>query len=176
MSINPILVLNKNWQYVNIEYYKKSIIKGYKDKALFLPDDDFCTYSFQEWITKFGDKKPKVILLKNYSKRVIKGIKPTRRNVILRDEYICQYTGKKLTKGEATVDHVIPLSLGGKNTWENLVCCDIKVNAYKANRTLEESNLKLIRRPFKPVWNPLFFVKKDTETYNSWKRFVKDTP
>lgn len=62
----------------------------------------------------------------------------------------CCYTGKKLSKKELTLDHILPVSRGGKNTWENLVTCHKDLNVWKGNRTPEECGLKLLTKPTRP--------------------------
>lgn len=75
----------------------------------------------------------------------------TKLNVFLRDNFTCQYTGRKLSKNELTLDHVIPVSRGGGTTWDNVVACDPDVNFKKANRTPQEAGLRLLRHPRKPT-------------------------
>lgn len=76
----------------------------------------------------------------------------TRFNVFLRDDFTCQYTGKKLPASQLTFDHVIPKSQGGKTTWENIVTASTEANLLKADKSLKESGLKLIKRPYKPSY------------------------
>ena len=96
---------------------------------------------------------PKVVVCKYYDKvPVRKLIFPTKRNIWARDNYICQYTGKRLEKSELSIDHVIPKSRGGKDSWENLVTCDRMLNSWKTDRTPEECEppLELLFSPTKP--------------------------
>jgi len=89
----------------------------------------------------------------------------------MRDNYTCQYTGKKLDNKNADMDHIIPKSKGGKTVWTNVVISDKKINRQKANKTLEESGLKLIKKPVKPKRNFLFsnYIEKLPP---SWKKFI----
>lgn len=90
---------------------------------------------------------PKIIILNtkfDIVKILYKGfVQPTKKHVLLRDSYKCAYCGKKAT----TLDHVIPASKGGQNTWENLVAACAKCNNYKADKLLSETNLKLRIKP-----------------------------
>jgi 5-methylcytosine-specific restriction endonuclease McrA len=72
-------------------------------------------------------------------------LRPTRANILLRDEETCQYCGKHMR--ELTLDHVLPRSRGGQSTWENLVACCHPCNNRKGNRTPEEANMPLVRTP-----------------------------
>jgi 5-methylcytosine-specific restriction endonuclease McrA len=75
---------------------------------------------------------------------------PTKQNIFKRDKYTCGYSGRKLQKNELSVDHILPISRGGGNTWENLITCAKEVNTFKDNRTPQECGLKLLWKPGKP--------------------------
>jgi hypothetical protein len=71
-------------------------------------------------------------------------LRPSRQMVFKRDRHMCQYCG---TRGELTLDHVMPQSRGGPDTWENLVSACVKCNQRKADRTPEEAGMKLSTVP-----------------------------
>ena len=75
----------------------------------------------------------------------------TRQNVFERDHGKCMYCGCAVTRNKFTFDHVIPKSRGGKTIWQNIVCCCLKCNSKKDNKTPEEAGMKLIQKPFAPV-------------------------
>ena len=95
-------------------------------------------------------KIPSVIVLKNVVKFMNQGLRPTRSNIIWRDHNKCQYCTCDFTTSELTLDHVVPRSRGGKNTWTNLVTCCKKCNQAKRDRTPEEAGMELLRKPLKP--------------------------
>ena len=95
-------------------------------------------------------KIPSVIVLKNVVKFMNQGLRPTRSNIIWRDHNKCQYCTCDFTTSELTLDHVVPRSRGGKNTWTNLVACCRKCNQAKRDRTPEEAGMELLRKPLKP--------------------------
>lgn len=95
-------------------------------------------------------KIPSVIVLKNVVKFMNQGLRPTRSNIIWRDHNKCQYCTCDFTTSELTLDHVVPRSRGGKNTWTNLVACCKKCNQAKRDRTPEEAGMELLRKPLKP--------------------------
>lgn len=93
---------------------------------------------------------------------------PTKQNIWKRDKYECQYTGEKLTREDLSIDHCLPSSRGGGNTWTNLVTCKKSLNVWKSDRTPEECGLKLINRPFKPAGGLNFDFLRD-----EWKVFLE---
>ena len=95
-------------------------------------------------------KLPSVIVLKTVVKFISRGIKPSRNNILWRDKNQCQYCGVIESPREMTIDHVIPRSRGGENTWSNLVTCCKKCNQKKGNRTPKEANMSLLNKPIRP--------------------------
>jgi 5-methylcytosine-specific restriction endonuclease McrA len=71
----------------------------------------------------------------------------SRKNLLLRDRYTCQFCGRAFPAHELTLDHVIPRSRGGHTDWDNLVACCHKCNNLKGDRLPEEAGLKLLRPP-----------------------------
>jgi 5-methylcytosine-specific restriction endonuclease McrA len=74
----------------------------------------------------------------------------TRRGVLKRDNFSCQYCGRTQSSSDLTLDHVLPRSRGGKNTWENVVAACKPCNHRKGNRTPAEAHVRLLRQPFRP--------------------------
>jgi len=95
-------------------------------------------------------KLPSVIVLKTVVKFISRGVKPSRKNILWRDKSKCQYCGVIEAPKDMTIDHVIPRSRGGGNTWSNLVTCCKKCNQKKRDRTPEEANMCLLQMPIKP--------------------------
>lgn len=81
-------------------------------------------------------------------------VKFNRHNVWLRDKGTCQYCGKKQSLSEFTYDHVVPQSRGGETCWTNIVVACGPCNRRKANKTPEESKMRLICKPFRPTSVP----------------------
>src|SRR5256712_11797390 len=77
----------------------------------------------------------------------------SRKNILMRDRYTCQYCHRTLPSGELTLDHVAPRSRGGESAWENLVACCNPCNNRKGSRTPEEAGLDPARQP-RPVRPP----------------------
>ncbi len=75
---------------------------------------------------------------------------PTKAGIFRRDRGLCGYCGRPISMADASMDHVIPHSLGGLDTWDNLVNACRRCNQKKANRTPEQAGMPLRFRPFTP--------------------------
>jgi len=115
---------------------------------------------------------PKVIRLLGYDRLPAQHVKLNRRNLFARDRNRCQYCGNHFPTSELSIDHVIPRSQGGPDTWENLVCSCVKCNARKGGRTPDQARMKLVNLPKRPRRNPLISVRLGQDRYESWKAFL----
>ena len=99
---------------------------------------------------------PSVVRLTRYVRVVSRFgfVRCTRKNVLLRDSYQCQYCGVKKEARELNYDHVIPRVQGGKTVWDNIVASCYACNSTKRGRTPEQAGMKLLRAPVKPKWLP----------------------
>lgn len=183
-----VLVLNKNWQAINICTPADALSMMYANTATGLDirgKDDMVPLEWKNWVNlKCSDddcivqtiqghiKIPKIIILCRYDKVPKKRPKITRKGIWLRDKGICQYTGKKIKPNEGNIDHVIPKSRGGKTDWTNCVLAHKKVNAKKADRTPEEAGLKLIRQPYVPKELPVSFYLTNKYEITEWEMFL----
>lgn len=100
-------------------------------------------------------RAPTVIIQQNYNKIPVKRPKLSRRSIWERDGGVCQYTGRKLKPSEGNIDHVVPRDRGGRDTWENLVVAETKLNSAKGNKLNHEAGIKLIRVPKAPPSLPI---------------------
>lgn len=114
---------------------------------------------------------PEVIRLLDYNEIPDLEIRLTRRNLLLRDNFTCQYCGKKVSSSTFTIDHVLPKSRGGGGSWENFVVACFKCNVTKRDRTPEEAKLTLRTKPSKPKWYPLT-TRFAFKTPASWVKFL----
>lgn len=151
-----ILVLNADYQPVNMTSFKKGCKLVYKGKAevLTLDEDKNITSA------KLMEVRPKVIRLLQYIYLPYRKMSLTKQNIYKRDGYKCGYCG---SKEELTLDHIIPKSRGGGNTWENLVSCCAKCNSKKDNRTPSEAGMKLKLEPHAPTFKSLIGFTKETK-------------
>lgn len=111
---------------------------------------------------------PSVVRLVFFVKVPFKKIILSRKNILRRDGHRCQYCG---TSSNLTVDHMMPRSRGGEDTWENLVTACIKCNNKKGDRTPEESKLSLRNRPKRP--SHITFIKNFAgKVDDTWKPYL----
>jgi 5-methylcytosine-specific restriction endonuclease McrA len=186
-----VLVLNRNWQAVNIVGVRRAFGLLCQDHARVINTrtGDFAPMDAAEWIgysQANGPHKddevihtirmkiliPKVLLLRSFDRLPITEIKFNRENVFIRDNYTCQYSGKRCRAADLTLDHVIPQERGGKTSWENIVTCRRDINSLKANQLPHEAGLKLIRKPVQPKWRPFSAVAAASEIEREWQHFL----
>jgi 5-methylcytosine-specific restriction endonuclease McrA len=187
-----VMVLNRSWIPVRVETVKMSLSRIFAGAAYFIDEDDYRVYDWEKWLASFSVSRyeewpfsygyvsaarinirsPSVILLRDYNKIPRREIQLTKKNVLIRDRYRCQYTGKRISSKDATVDHIIPKSKGGKNSWTNVVACTKDVNVMKGDRTPEQAGIKLLQVPRKPVWDPVYSVVSTQRVRPGWKKFL----
>lgn len=108
-------------------------------------------------------RAPLVTIAVNFTKVPMHRPRFSTGNVHIRDDFTCAYTGEKLTRSTATIDHIQPRSRGGKDEWLNVVSCHRRINALKADRTPEEAGLKLLRKPIAPPAIPVSAAIKEAK-------------
>jgi 5-methylcytosine-specific restriction endonuclease McrA len=159
-----VLVLNQNYEPIAICNVKKAIILVYLGKAEIVEHLDI-----EVRAVSFSMPFPSVVRLQIYIYRPYTPIILSRKNILCRDRHTCQYCGKKNLP--LTVDHVIPKQFGGKHVWENLVCACIRCNNRKGNRTPEQVNMRLLKKPKKP--SHLFFLQFFIEKpHSNWRPYL----
>ena len=191
-----VLVLNKLFMAVHVISVRRAFILLCKELAevVSMEDGQYATYDFQSWrevseyrLNNFQFREedddwvrtattqiqvPRVIRLLDYEKIPRHTVKFNRRNIFARDNNQCQYCGKRFPTSELSLDHVVPRSQGGENSWENIVCACIDCNVRKGGRTPKQAHLSLIRKPEKPKRSPLLNLKLTSKKYQSWKTFL----
>mgnify|MGYP003668970964 CR=1 FL=1 len=115
---------------------------------------------------------PTVLVLARYDKVPRKRPKFSAKAIWDRDKGVCQYTGRKLRPSEGNIDHIIPVSRGGKSNWENCVLADKKVNSRKGSKLPEEAGLQLLRRPTAPREVPVSLLIKNSHQVHDWDLFL----
>lgn len=117
---------------------------------------------------------PAVIILHRVIKFRLYNLTPNRRNILLRDNNECQYCQHKFPPPELTIDHVIPKSRGGTNTWLNLVASCKSCNQKKGDKLLSDSAMKLSRKPYAPKYNILSSLLCDSRASDLWSDYLWD--
>ena len=149
MTNLPVLVLNQNYEPLNICRARRAIVLLYQGKAEMLEDGSGFIHSVSSIFSL-----PSVIRLAYMIKRPRPERKLTRLEIFNRDQYTCQYCGKETR--QLTLDHVIPRHRNGHHTWENIVSACIPCNRRKAGRTPEQAGMRLLHRPSPPRGSPRF--------------------
>jgi 5-methylcytosine-specific restriction endonuclease McrA len=111
---------------------------------------------------------PSVVRLKGYVRVPYRRVLLTRRNLLRRDGHACQYCG---ATDRLTMDHVVPKSRGGPDTWENLVAACVPCNNRKGSRTPDEAGMALRRRPFRPS-HVMYMRDFLGATEDAWKPYL----
>ena len=114
---------------------------------------------------------PAVIALKSIVKFRFTTVACNRQNIIWRDNNQCQYCANYFPVYKLTMDHVVPKSRGGKNTWNNLVAACKKCNQKKGSRTIKESGMIPLKKPIRPKANILRTVNKN-QISELWKNYL----
>ena len=117
---------------------------------------------------------PRIIRLLGYERFPEQHVKLNRRNLMARDRNRCQYCGHIFPTSELSLDHVMPRSQGGGDSWENLVCACVTCNARKGGRTPIQASMRLIRKPVRPKRHPLITIRLGHAKYESWKSFLDE--
>ena len=143
--------------------------------------------TWEEWITlpirpqdnavhtvRGAVRVPAVIVAVNFAKVPKKRPKLSAKTIRERDDNRCQYTGRVLRPEEGSLDHVLPRSRGGKDTWENLVWSSKAVNADKGDRLPHEAGLQLLRVPRAPKELPASAFIRNAHSVAEWKLFLNE--
>ncbi len=179
-----VLVLNNLYQAIQITSVRRAMCLLYKGQVKVV-DADFTTYDFENWsdlpVRRQDDRLqtprrpirvPRVVLLVHYDRLPRYDVRFTRKNIFYRDRNRCQYCGGRFRTRELNLDHVTPLSRGGRSTWENVVCCCVRCNMSKGNRLPGEAGMSLVRLPARPRWHPLARVRLSNRRYEIWRSFL----
>jgi 5-methylcytosine-specific restriction endonuclease McrA len=138
----PVLVLNASFEAINVCSMQRAIILTMKGLAS-------VEESYPDVLhTKYADfPMPSVIRLHKYRNVPRQSKALSRKNILMRDMFTCQYCEGVFSANDLTLDHIHPKSKGGGSTWENLVACCFKCNNKKGSHTPEEVGMKLLRKP-----------------------------
>ena len=161
-----VLVLNATHEPINVCTTRRAAVLILKEKADVLEHGDRSLHS--EHLTMH---KPMVIRLRTYVRlpRNVHRRKITRKAVLARDEWTCQYCGCR--KPGLTVDHVIPRSRGGKSVWENIVASCAPCNRRKGNRLPREVKMHPRINP-RPPGPTVFIMIAAPRIPRAWQQYL----
>lgn len=160
-----VLVLNASYEPLALCAARRALTLVVKERAIIKEDADIEIYR--------GLKLPLVIMLKDFIFVPKLNQVVSRRNILARDMNTCQYCEKKLPSSELTLDHIIPKSKGGRDTYENLCAACQNCNRKKADKTLEESGVILKRRPLPPtIHTSRILLRSMAHSETAWKKYL----
>jgi 5-methylcytosine-specific restriction endonuclease McrA len=143
MSLHRLcLVLNATYEPVTITTARRALTLLFKGAAVV---EAVSTHTIHT--AKLNIPIPDVIRLTRYRRVPRLNRSVSRKGIMLRDQFTCQFCGKKLPVGDLTLDHVLPRSRGGYSTWENLVAACYPCNNSKGDRTPQEAGMELLHQP-----------------------------
>lgn len=184
-----VLVLNKYWQAIHVKTPLEAISMMFANTAtaLYVENQDVMQpLSWSQWLelpfvqneryvhtVSLKIRIPKIIILSKFNKVPQKRPKLNKKNIWVRDNFTCQYTGKKLKKDEGNIDHVIPKSKGGRTDWNNLVLASKEVNQRKADNIPEKVGLELLKKPSVPPLANTTDLIVNSHNIAEWDIFLK---
>jgi hypothetical protein len=182
----PVLLVNRHFAPVCVTPVRRGMILLYGGAARAV-DEDGETHDFGQWrelpVRELDDglpiiggelRVPRVLHLQRYDRAPRVAVRLTRRNLMLRDQHQCQYCARRPSLRDLNVDHVIPRSRGGADSWENLVVSCRSCNLKKGRRTPDEAGMCLLRTPQKPRWSTAAHILLAArESYQEWQPFLK---
>ena len=174
MSFTQTLILNQHYRPHSIVDWKKAVTRMWEGKLEVLVQyDEVIARIDQHTLETFPKLKvalrqvvgtdvrsievkvPAVAVLRRKLGQTKSGVKFSKPNVCLRDDFRCQYCGDKLPMSQLNYDHVHPRSKGGQTVWENSVMSCYDCNDKKADLTLEQAGMTLLTVPVKPRVLPM---------------------
>ena len=188
-----VLVLNKAYVPVHVVSARRSIVLLYRELAevIHIEDGLYNNFDFETWLEyseflseskndlddwiqgiQFELMVPRVIRLYRYNRVPKQTLRFNRKNLFARDQNRCQYCDLEFPTHQLSFDHVMPKSRGGDTSWSNVVCCCLKCNSTKGNRTPHEADMQLIRKPTQPYFSPVLSLKLADPKYHIWRSFI----
>jgi 5-methylcytosine-specific restriction endonuclease McrA len=162
----PVLVLNANFEPINICSTRRAIGLILNEKATLVLNGRgeirTVTRTFP---------RPSIIRLGHMIKRPRQHVRLTKREILRRDDYTCQYCGQHAVY--LTIDHIIPRRLGGRHTWENLVAACPSCNHHKGGRTLDQAQMRLLHQPEEPPVSATYIFGRHLKQNQEWLPFVE---
>jgi 5-methylcytosine-specific restriction endonuclease McrA len=181
---SSVLVLNRSFLPIHVTSVRRAFALVYLEVARVV-NPEYETFDFEQWRrmrvesgasgvgTPSGQIPiPRVILLPGFDRVPKRHIRYSRTNIFARDKFTCQYCGERPHRSQLNLDHVIPRTLGGRTSWENVVCSCVDCNRRKGGRTPQQARLRLNRVPSKPRWTPMMNHIGSSVRYKEWRPFL----
>ena len=164
-GMGHVLVLNASYEPLNITTWRRAVVMVLKGKAEGLEHDPVRRIREDTLL-------PTVIRLRHFVRVPYKPLPLTRRNLFHRAGHRCQYCGASAQ--QLSVDHVVPRSRGGLDTWENVTTACLSCNVRKGNRTPREAAMPLLRPPHRPLGSFSFEASRQISAgqHGEWAKYV----
>lgn len=163
---DPVLVLNANFEPINVCTTRRALGLILNGKASLVLDGRGEIHTINRIFPR-----PSIIRLDKMIKRPHPHVRLTKREILRRDDYTCQYCGKHTPY--LTVDHVIPRRMGGQHGWDNLVAACPTCNLRKGSHTPEQARMTLLRLPNEPPASAIYLFGRHLEENQEWIPFVE---
>lgn len=165
LSVPRVLVLNASYEPMHLASAKRAITLVQFGVAEVLEESQDTVRSPSTVMAI-----PCVIRLRRYIRRPRpQAVSLNRRHILRRDFFSCQYCG---SGEELTLDHVMPRSRGGRDTWQNLVTACRSCNQRKGNRTPEEADMPLLSVPKAPTFSLLASQHSGGAWFEEWRKYL----
>lgn len=165
METGSVLVLNQNYEPLNVCNVKRAVVLVLRGKAevIEMAADVIRT-------ARVALPLPSVIRLVSLVRRPRPRVRLSRKEIFARDGWTCVYCGKQTR--ELTLDHVMPRHRGGGHSWENLVAACKPCNHRKAGRTPAEARMHMLRDPAPPRVSVYYAFFPYLGSREEWRPFV----
>jgi len=168
--VMSVLVLNASYEPLNVVSTRRAVVLLLKDKAQMVEAAESMLRS-----ERVALPVPLVIRLVAYVRIPHRWRLPvSRRGVLARDHYTCQYCGRQPGRKGLTVDHVVPRAQGGPKTWENLVAACAACNRKKGGRRPMEAGMRLTGEPVAPRFIAIAFVASGSR-HATWEKYFRES-
>jgi 5-methylcytosine-specific restriction endonuclease McrA len=184
MLNSSVLVLNRSYLPVHVTSARRAFSLLYQGIARAI-NEQYQTFDFEAWsqlaVARDAEaigtpggriRIPRVIVLVAFDRLPKRHVRFSRINLMARDNFACQYCGRRPHRAELNLDHVVPRSLGGRSVWENVVTSCVDCNRKKGGRTPRQARMRLVKRPERPRWTPLANLMWSSVRYQEWRPFL----
>jgi 5-methylcytosine-specific restriction endonuclease McrA len=162
----PVLVLNANFEPINVCNTRRAMGLILNGKATLVMNGRGEVHTVSA-----SFPRPSIIRLEKMVKKPRLSVRLTKREVLRRDNYTCQYCGTRATY--LTIDHVIPRRLGGGHTWQNLVAACPACNHRKGGRTVDQAQMRLLVPPAEPPSSAMYLFARHLPSNQEWAEYIQ---
>lgn len=159
-----VLVLNQDYQAISVCTAERAFVLVYLNKAELISNNQ--TRKIRTVSSEYSF--PSIIRLNRYIQLPFKKVALSRQNIFKRDGHECVYCG---TRGNLTVDHVMPRSRGGRDSWHNLVTACQRCNTEKGDQTPDEAEMNMTHQPFRPSFI-MYLRDFNGKVVDEWKPYL----